>query len=139
MHMAMYLYDRAEYARPWKLVTLAFGIAFLIAGAIWSGLPDWDLPISLIMALPAYLTAPCSLRVLLERRWGQAHIALFWTWFSVDGTYTIYWFLRDPAVLEALRHANAAASMALYGMCGLVWYPKASLREIMKFTAKRSA
>ena len=137
--MAKYLYDRAEYARPWKLVTLAFGIAFLIAGALWSGLPDWDIPICLIMALPAYLTAPCSLRVLLERRWGQAHIALFWTWLSVDGTYTIYWLLRDPAALEALRHANATASLALYGMCGLVWYPRASLRGGYEILVKSAA
>ena len=134
--MPNYLYNRAEYLRPWKLFSLAFGIAFLIAGALWSGLPDWDIAISLIMALPAYLTAPCSMRVLLERRWGKAHIALFWTWFSVDGTYAIYWFLRDPAVLDALRHANAAASMALYGMCGLIWYPKASLREMIRYVGK---
>lgn len=137
--MASYLYDHAEYTRPWKLVTLAFGIIFLIAGALWSGLPDWDIPISLIMAIPAYLTAPCSMRVLLERRWSQAHLALFWTWFSVDGTYSIYWYLRDPDTLDALRHANAAASLALYGMCGLVWYPKASLREAVRFTVRSAA
>ena|SRR5688572_11584642 len=137
--MDKFLYGYAEYARPWKLATLAFGLAFLLAGALWSGLPDWDMSISLIMALPAYLTAPCSLRVLLERRWRQAHIALFWTWFSVDGTYTIYWFLRDPAVLEALRHANAAASMALYGMCALLWYSKASLQEMGRFVVKSAS
>jgi NhaP-type Na+/H+ or K+/H+ antiporter len=138
MHMAKYLYDRAEYARPWKLVTLALGIAFLIAGALWSGLPDWDIPISLIMALPAYLTAPCTMRVLLERRWKQFPQALFWTWFTVDGTYTIYWSFVFPEAL-VLRPANAGVSLALYGLCGLVWYSKASLREIIRFVVKGAA
>jgi hypothetical protein len=136
--MAKFLYDSAEYARPWKLVTLAIGIALLIAGALWSGLPDWDVPISLIMALPAYLTAPCSLRVFLERRWKQFPQALFWTWFTVDGTYTIYWSFVFPEAL-VLRPANAGVSLALYGMCGLVWYPKASLRQIMRFVFKGAA
>jgi hypothetical protein len=136
--MPRYLYDRAEYVRPWKLVSLAAGIAFLIAGALWSGLPDWDVPISLIMALPAYLTAPCTLRVVLERHWKQLPLALFWTWFTVDGTYTIYWYFVDPEAL-VLRSANAGVSLALYGMCGLVWYPKASLREIMRSVVKGSA
>lgn len=137
--MAKYLYERAEYARPWKLGTLAFGIAFLIAGALWSGLPDWDMPISLIMAVPTYLTAPCSMRVFVERRWKQIPYAAFWTWFSVDGTYALYWGYFDPAVLTDLRHANAGVSLALYGMCGLVWYPKASLREIRRFVVKSAA
>jgi hypothetical protein len=136
--MARYLYDRAEYLRPWKLVSLAAGIAFLVTGALWSGLPDWDVPISLIMALPAYLTAPCTLRVFLERRWIQLPLALLWTWLTVDGTYTIYWYFVDPEAL-VLRAANAGVSLALYGMCGLVWYPKASLREIKKIVVKSAA
>ena len=59
----------AEYARPWKLITLVVGIALLIIGSIYYDAPDWDIPISLIMALFAYLTAPWSLRVIIERKW----------------------------------------------------------------------
>lgn len=128
-----------EYLRPWKLSSLACGIVLLVLGTLYTGLPDWDVPISLIMAVPAYFTAPCSLRMVLERRWAHFPVALFCTWFTVDGTYAIYWFLRAPAVLEALRHSNAAASMALYGMCSLVWYPKASLREIVRSAVKSPA
>ena len=58
-----------EYLRPWKLFTLAAGIALLVIGALRKIAPDWDIPISFIMALLAYLTAPWSLRVLLQRRW----------------------------------------------------------------------
>ena len=30
-----------EYLRPWKLATLAFGIALLIAGSFYYEAPDW--------------------------------------------------------------------------------------------------
>ena len=60
--------ERAEYARPWKLLTLAAGIALLILGSFYYEAPDWDIPVSLIMATLAYLTAPWSLRVLIERQ-----------------------------------------------------------------------
>lgn len=128
--MKNYLYPSREYLRPWKLLTLQLGLWFLMLGAALSGLPDWDIWISLLMALPAYLTAAPSLRVVLEHRWRQAPQALFWAWFTVDGVYAMYWGLRDPTVLEALRHANAAASSALYLACGLVWYPRMSFREM---------
>jgi len=58
-----------EYRRPWKLATLAAGIGLLILGSSHYQAPDWDIPISFIMAILAYLTAPWSLRVILERQW----------------------------------------------------------------------
>ena len=122
-----YSYPMAEYLRPWKLITLAAGLIFLFAGARWSGLPDWDFPISILMGLAAYLTAAPSMRVVLERRWEYAHYAAFWTWFSVDGIYVIYWGTFDPETLATLRPANAAASLALYIMCGLIWHSKQSV------------
>lgn len=121
-----YFYPLDEYLRPWKIVALAIGLLFLFAGALWSNLPDWDIGISLVMALPAYLTAAPSLRVVLEHRWRQLPYATFWTWLTVDGTYWAYWSWVNPAALE-LRHANAFASLALYGMCGLVWYARRPL------------
>jgi hypothetical protein len=126
-----YLYPGSEYLRPSKLLTLALGLIFLIAGALFSGLPDWDIPVSLIMALCAYVTAAPTMRVLLEHRWHLLPHAAFWTWFSVDGTYLLYWGLRDPDVLE-LRFANACASLALYGMCGLVWYGQQRCSELIE-------
>ena len=77
----------AEYFRPWKLFSLAVGIALLIAGAFHYEAPDWDVPISLIMALLAYLTAPWSMRVILERQWKNWPAMLLATWFTVDGSY----------------------------------------------------
>jgi hypothetical protein len=117
-----YLYPLANYFRPWNLITLFLGMLFLFAGALWSGLPDWDIPVSIIMAIPAYITAGPTMRVFLERRWQHVPYAVFWTWFTVDGTYWIYWGLKDPVILEALRSANFGISICLYAMCSVVWY-----------------
>lgn len=124
--------DLAEYRRPWKLFTLGIGIALLIAGAFYYEAPDWDIPISFIMALLAYLTAPWSLRVVVERRWKCWPGMLFATWFTVDGCYAIYWHFRNPVALEQMRDANFPASLSLYAMCGLVWYYRGSLGQMWR-------
>ncbi|HEX7055351.1 MAG TPA: hypothetical protein VF211_15615 [Burkholderiales bacterium] len=120
-----------EYLRPWKLATLALGVALLVAGAYYYEAPDWDVPISLIMAALAYLTAPWSVRVLLERRWRHLPLALLATWFTVDGCYWLYWRFQDPVALALMRDANFPASLSLYGMCALVWLYRGSLRELL--------
>lgn len=119
-----------ECLRPWKLFSLACGLALLIAGSVWMPAPDWDVPISVIMAILTYFTAPWSLRVLLERRWKLWPLAAFWTWFSVDGCYWIYWHFRDPRALNLMRSANFPASLALYGICAVIWLYRGSLREL---------
>ena len=120
----------AEYTRPWKLFTLALGIALLILGSFYYEAPDWDIPISLIMASLAYLTAPWSLRVIVERSWRLWPAMLFATWFTVDGSYWLYWHFKNPVALEMMREANFFASLSLYGMCGVVWLYRGSLREL---------
>lgn len=118
-----------EYRRPWKLATLTIGIALLIAGSFYYDAPDWDIPISFIMAILAYLTAPWSLRVLIERRWRSWPLMLFLTWFTVDGCYAIYWHFTNPRALELMRDANFFASLSLYGICGVLWLYRGSLRQ----------
>ena len=120
----------AEYTRPWKLFTLSLGIALLILGSFYYEAPDWDIPISLIMAILAYLTAPLGLRVIVERRWRLWPPMLFATWFTVDGSYWLYWHFKNPAALEWMREANFFASLSLYGICGVVWFYRGSLRQL---------
>jgi hypothetical protein len=120
-----------EYLRPWKLLTLAFGLALLILGSFYSPALDWDIPISIIMAISAYLTAPWSMRVLLERRWLLFTFMLFFTWFTVDGCYAVYWHFKNPAALELMRKANFPASLSLYGICGIIWLYRGSLRQFI--------
>ena len=52
-----------ESRRPWKLVTLAIGIALLVAGSFLTPAPDWDIPVSFIMAAFTYLFAGWSMHV----------------------------------------------------------------------------
>ena len=119
-----------EYMRPWKFASLAIGIGLLIAGSFYYQAPDWDIPISVIMAILAYLTAPWSLRALLERRWHLIPIALFFTWFTVDGCYWIYWHYKDPEALAQMRSANFPASLSLYGFCAVGWLYRGTLRDL---------
>ena len=76
------------------------------------------------------------MRVLLERRWRAAPLALLLTWFGVDGCYALYWAAVDPRALELMREANAPASLSLFMAVGLVWLPRASLRSIYGAAAK---
>jgi hypothetical protein len=121
----------SEYLRPWKLFSLACGLALLIAGSFHYDAPDWDIPISFIMALLAYLTASWSMHVIVERRWRWWPAMLLATWFTVDGCYWIYWHFKDPFALEQMRAANFPASLSLYWMCGLVWYYRGTLAEML--------
>jgi hypothetical protein len=110
-----------NHLHPWNLATLAVGIALLIAGRYHYNAMDWDVPISIIMALLAYAFAPWSLHVVLERQWRMLPAALAATWFTVDGSYALYWHYQNPVALEMMREANFPASLALYGMCAIVW------------------
>ena len=129
--------DLSEYRRPWKLATLAAGIALLLLGSVYTPAPDWDVTISVIMAILTYLTAPWSLRVLVERRWRHLPVALFFTWFTVDGCYWLYWRIKDPVALEMMRDANFLASLVLYGICGLIWLYRGSLRDGARMLASK--
>lgn len=120
-----------EYMRPWKIGSLAIGMSLLVAGSFYYEAPDWDIAISLIMALFAYLTAPWSMRVVVERQWRRLPLMLLFTWVTVDGCYWLYWRFRNPMALMLMRDANFPASLCLYAMCGLVWYFKGSLRQLI--------
>jgi len=119
-----------ELLRPWKLLSLGIGLLLLIVGSFIEVAPDWDIPICFIMAGFTYLTASASLHILIERRWRQFPLMLLYTWFSVDGCYAIYWSIKDPQALALMRSANFGASLCLYLMCGLIWYPRMSLGEM---------
>jgi len=119
-----------ELKRPWKVFTLIVGLSLLIIGSFYYQAPDWDIPISFIMALFAYLTSSWSMRVVIERQLKNIPLMLFFTWFTVDGCYWIYWHFKDPQALELMRTANFPASLSLYMMCGLIWYYRGSLSEM---------
>ena len=119
-----------EYIRPWKLSSLICGLGWLIWGALTLNIPDWDIGISLIMAGLTYLFAPYSFLALLKpRSILSVLLALFLAWFTVDGVYMAYHTVMGN---ETFRLANFYASARLYFLCGAIWSPKMSLREIIK-------
>lgn len=120
-----------EYLRPWKLVTFVIGLGLLVAGSFYYHAPDWDIPISIIMATITYFAAPWSMRVILERQWKLFPVMLFITWFTVDGCYWIYWSYQNPEAL-VMRDVNFPASLCLYGICGVLWFYEGTLKELYK-------
>lgn len=117
----------SEYLRPWKLLTFAGGLALLIAGAFHYQFQDWDVGISVIMATMAYLFAPWSVRVFIERQWKWMPAALLASWLTIDGSYVAYneffghWYVRE---------ANFYASTCLYLLCGFIWLHRGPLRTL---------
>jgi hypothetical protein len=118
-----------EWLRPWKLTTLAIGVGLLIVGSFIYQAPDWYIPISLIMAGFTFLVAGWSMRVILLRQWRHWPLMVFLTWWCVDGCYALYWSFANPVALELMREANWPASLSLFWMCGLVWYPNCAIRQ----------
>jgi len=124
----------SELLRPWKLITFALGMAWLIYGARVYGISDWDVGISLIMGGLTYVCAPWSVLVLHQalryRRKGWVVLvlaALLPAMFSVDW---VYWLYHSAVGNRMLRWENFKVSMALYFICGIGWCYRGSLNEM---------
>ncbi len=103
-----------------KGMSFAVGLGLLIAGALTQDYPDWDLGVSLVMALSTLATAEWVASVVWQRRWAWLPLAAFWTWLSVDGVYWAYWSIVRPEVM--IREGQWLASLCLYLLCGIIWY-----------------
>lgn len=125
-----------NYTHPWNLATLLIGIGLLVAGSFYYEAPDWDIPISFIMAVFTYLTAVWSLKVILKRRWRMFPLMLVAVWWTVDGCYALYWSFQNPQALELMREANWPASLALYFACAVVWLLPEVWADYVKKTAR---
>lgn len=121
-----------NYLHPWNLTTFAIGLGLLIAGAGYA--PDWDVPVSVLMASFTYLMAVPAYKLLRSGRWA---VALLMAWWCVDGCYALYWGVVDHRVLVDSRVANGPTSFVLFLTCAVVW----SLDEFAEqtFTKARKA
>jgi hypothetical protein len=72
-----------EQRRPWKIATLVIGLSLLIFGSFYYQAPDWDIPVSFIMAGFTYLTAGWSMHVIAERHWRKWPLMILCSWRSV--------------------------------------------------------
>lgn len=138
MLSASLLPDRAylaELARPWKLLSFAVGMGWLLFGALNYGISDWDIGVSLLMGGMTYLIAPWSVGTILAavryrpRGWvlGIA-MAFLVAWVVVDGVYVLYHTIMGN---EMFRIENFYASSALYFLAGSIWLYRGSLRDFL--------
>jgi len=125
----------AEIARPWKLLSFAIGMGWLLFGALTYGISDWDIGISLIMGGLTYLCAPWSVGTILaavryrSRSWILGiGMALFVAWVVVDGVYVLYHTVMGN---QMFRIENFYASSAFYFLAGSIWLYRGSLREFL--------
>lgn len=125
----------AELCRPWKLVTFAVGMSWLLYGALSYEIPDWDVGISLLMGGLTYLCAPWSVATILAtariRAWPwicASVVALFVAWVVVDGIYVLYHSYMGN---QMFRLENFYASTALYFLAGSIWLYRGSVREFL--------
>ncbi|MBI5327099.1 MAG: hypothetical protein HZB80_02235 [Deltaproteobacteria bacterium] len=125
----------AELTRPWKVLSLAAGMAWLLFGALNYGISDWDVGISLLMGGLTYLCAPWSVRVILHYirirpsywpLWIGVAVAV--ALFVIDGVYVLYHTIVGN---QMLRRENFYASTALYFLAGTIWLYRGSLHNFI--------
>ena len=130
--------DRAalrELKRPWKLATFAIAMILLLYGALFFHIGDWDVGVTLLMGTLTSVLAPSGARAvaraLRERSLHAAVdllVAAVLAWFVIDGVY-LAWHLSVGNPIY--RADNAMASTPNYGMAGLFWLYRGSVRELL--------
>lgn len=134
-----FLPDKAylfELTRPWKLLSFSIAMSWLLYGALYFEIKDWDVGVTLLMGGLTYLMAPWSVYVILSAiryrpRFWYFHVvaALIAGLFVVDWVYMLYHsIVGNPTY----RDANFYASAPLYFLAGTVWLYRGSLKELIK-------
>lgn len=103
----------------WKNITFLIGLLSLFIGAMFLNYPDWDINISLLMALSTYLSADKFILAIKQKNYLMIPKYSIYAWWSIDGIYWLYWSLVNSSVM--IREGQWLASLCLYLLCGLVW------------------
>jgi hypothetical protein len=131
-----------ELRRPWKLASFGMGMLWLLYGAVFYGICDWDVGVSIVMGGLTYICAPWSVITIYRsiqsrpKVW-PVHVvaALIPAMAAVDWSY---WLYHTIVGNRMLRWENFKVSMALYFMCGILWCYQGSLKELVSdFRVKR--
>lgn len=124
-----------ELIRPWKLITFGIAMSWLLFGATFYGIGDWDIGVTFLMGGLTYLVAPWSIHAILcairykSRLWYLHIITAIFAWlFVVDWAYMAYHTLVDNPIY---RIANFYASTPIYFMAGIVWLYRGSTRDFL--------
>ena len=103
----------------WKNVTFAIGLSWLIYGAMFFDYPDWDIGVSLLMAGCTYLSADKFIMAIKNKDPIEVLGMSMAAWFSIDGSYALYWSHVDSSVM--IREGQWMMSACLYLLCGMLW------------------
>ncbi len=102
-----------------KNLTFLAGLGWLIYGALFFNYPDWDVGVSLVMAISTYFSADWVWRAVRERRYTSWPLATILAWWCVDGSYWAYWSVVNPSVM--IREGQWQMSLCLFLLCGAIW------------------
>lgn len=111
-----------------KNFTFLCGMTFLIYGALNFGIQDWDVGVSLVMAGFTYFTADWVVGVLRRSEYRRYPLALFLTWFAVDGSYVAYWTFVNESVIMRWQFWP---SLMMFLLCGVIWQALPTPREAL--------
>ena len=128
MQFNVFLSHISDYLSPWKVLTYLLGLLGLLLGSHFFIFEDWDIGISIIMSILAYLFAPLSVKLIIStqnknplQKCYRYLLSLFLTWLVVDGSYWFYWSVVNKDSLY-MRQYQWPLSLYLYAMCGLLWF-----------------
>ena len=110
-----------ELLNPWRVASLGIGLVMLVLGSVYLPSDDWDVPLCFVMGLPAYVLAPWTVRQAFGLRWKWLVPAALAFWLMVDGTYTLYWWMKDFPHLARFRPANFFYCTPIFWIAGCWW------------------
>jgi hypothetical protein len=133
-----------EYFRFWKIAFLLIGILFLILGSFFAQMADWDVNISMIMAILTYFFSPLSGTILLSFYFKNVNqnflksmfliLAALILWIiSVDTSYVVYSKYMNHIYY---RGTNFLASSMLYFICALILSWRGEVYYLIKIMKK---
>lgn len=124
-----------EWVRPWKIFIFVIGMSWLFYGALNWNYPDWDIGVSIIMGLLAYMFAPWSVSTFMKaikyrhKAWILAIVLCLFSWlFVVDFSYFLW---HTYAGNTMIRYENFLVSSFLYLIAGFTWLYKGSFKEMV--------
>ena len=110
------------------------GMSWLLYGAFFYDISDWDVGVILIMGGITYVCAPWTIKAIYNavyyrpKRWFlQIIAAIIPPLFAVDWSYWLYHTIMGN---QMLRWENFKVSMALYFICGLIWLYQGSMQNM---------
>lgn len=120
----------------WKYTTFLIGFAWLIYGAMFFDYPDWDIGVSIVMAVSTLGAADVAWKIMKQQIYRLFPMAAMATWWCVDGSYTTYWSIVDPTVM--IREGQWPMSLCLFLLCGAVWNidPRFTMHQLLVFFRK---